>query len=151
MKRSTLIAIGVLSILVVMYWRNMKKDKKANQKQAIDDLANQTVEANKEVNSYDKDKNYQNTGVHVFDINWGKKKFTFLSIMDDEAVQGKFVWDGSGRNRNGHFEAGNGWRCRYRNTVNRKGNAIAIVEIINSTKGYRERKTINFTTEEIGR
>jgi len=152
MKRGKVLAVVLVALLVLYYWNLTKKDKKKKSIQAANDLQTKKAEEEKKSNYYSGDKDFSTTGIYFYNIDWDRKRMTYLVIMDGEAIQGEFAWPERGEkptNHTGSFNCSNQWRSKYRITQNKKGEEIALFEINNSEKAYNQRRGVNFTTKTI--
>ena len=86
------------------------------------------------------------TGIHFYNVDWENKTFNYLTVMDDEAMQGHYVLQAhEPSNNKGHFESNNGWRCRYRDVRTKDKQEVVIFVIQNPIKGYNERDSLQRT------
>lgn len=154
MKRTTLVAVLVLSLLITVYFGGEKKAKAKKEKDLLDANVRNGIKKAQSQNYTVGDKDFSTTGIYFYNIRWDRKCFDYLVMMDGEAIQGTYYLEGTKtdpNNSRGSFECSNGWRCRYRKIQTKNREEVSIFEIINPPKGYRERKTINFTGKKIGR
>ena len=148
MKRSTTIALIVMTVMIVLYARSRKKTNK--RKLAVGQTSNNVEKFNK-TNNYDGDKNIRNNGIKLYKVDWTGMTCHYLMVMDDESMSGKFSFDGPNNsgNRHGTQQTASGWTSKFSGTDTRRGKKVAIFEIQNPKKGYSERRVVNFSDKKI--